>query len=616
MIDKSADFENERLLEVGRSGVLTLPANSDIDDILELIRTIFSGVSVHFSVITDSQQIEKFHVGKPLGNIERSQSICGHVVNNNRPMYIPDTSKKTALKKHPLVVKGPKIAFYAGAPVHGLHDMPLGTLCVIGKRPRDITSAEKKILESFSNMLARKIVPETASGQSGKLPDRIMAETKLCDELAKTLKKTRKKKTLKSALLYIRKLTPNNNNQFISSAAFQEVEQQILTRLSTFVTRITGFKAGFVGDEHYAVLMTGKFDQNNLNTIARRIHAVLGAPVKTRGGTVEPSNCIAAFLDQETINSAKEILDHCNTVVSRSRNTGKSVISVTKSEIVYSARLAAASTMIEDAIKKQTLSCHFQPVTNLQTMKLSGFEALMRWSEPVLGNFGAPDILDLCAQKGLQEQLDYSIFEIACNAAQKRQTIHKDGASIAINIDTNTLQSSRFVRTIKKILSRTKIDSNLIEIEITEHSLFQNHAAAIRNMEALIDMGITFALDDFGTGFSSLSHLQNLPFRKLKVDQTFVARVDDQKSLTLIQAMISAANLMGLETTGEGAETNKQVIVLRTLGCTNVQGYHISKPLPYKAFLDYTGMDFAPTVATPISPDLEVTEMNPAHASA
>jgi EAL domain-containing protein (putative c-di-GMP-specific phosphodiesterase class I) len=167
---------------------------------------------------------------------------------------------------------------------------------------------------------------------------------------------------------------------------------------------------------------------------------------------------------------------------------------------------------------------------------------------------------------GLNENLDYAVLEMALASAAQREVATGEKSRIAINIDVGSLVAPQFIRKAKKIIALSELNPELIEIELTEHSIIDDPKTVIQKMNQLIDIGVSFVLDDFGTGFSSLTHLHRLPVKKIKIDRSFVSKIGNEKSSTLIQSIISTARLLGMETTGEGAETHEHMVVLDALG--------------------------------------------------
>ncbi|MEQ9490127.1 MAG: EAL domain-containing protein [Alphaproteobacteria bacterium] len=582
--------EDERLLELNRTGVLDRPRDEDIDDILEMVREVLETDSCLFSIITENDQIEKFYAGRSIGNVPRSQSFCQYTVNSNTLFVVEDTFKDKRFNSLPMVKNGNGIRFYAGVPILALHDLPIGALCVVDSRKRDrLSETHAQVLNRAARLLRRRLVPEFSASLTSKLPVNVHGADSFLKACTDVFNKGRRTGGRPMAFFYCNDNRLANIEVSRQTSLLQEVESMLVERAGSISRQKLQIIAGVIDRGQFGFAFNANFDTETVEEMGVRIHAILNAPVMTSQGSINPKVSICVHVDDGTIGSIDEVMDFCRSVLSYKKLHEPGVVILTRAMIDQSNKLTAGRSAIKDAITQRKLSVVYQPIMTAEDGSLNGFEALVRWHHPVMGEFGAMEILELCAAEGLQADLDYTVIEMSCRAARLREDRCNDRARISVNVDTNTLGDETFARNIKRIVAKTGIDAALLELEITEHTVVRNHGAALAQMQALIDIGVTFVLDDFGTGYSSLTHLQQLPLTKLKIDRSFVENMGDDKTLTLVKALLSTARAMGLETTGEGVSTVAHKKRLKALGCTYLQGYLFDRPMVEEQFMTYRG---------------------------
>ena len=220
---------------------------------------------------------------------------------------------------------------------------------------------------------------------------------------------------------------------------------------------------------------------------------------------------------------------------------------------------------------------HYQPVVNLASKEISGFEALIRWNHPTRGLISPATFIPLAEEIGFIVPLGEWVIRQACaTAAQWPDNLH-----VAVNISAIQFRSPGLMQVIVSALAASGLAPTRLEIEITESVLLHNKEATLAVLHQLRALGIRIAMDDFGTGYSSLTYLQSFPFDKIKIDRSFVKNInEDSSSLTIVRAVAALANGMGMTATAEGVETAEQLHSIASEGCTEMQGFLFSKPLP------------------------------------
>jgi predicted signal transduction protein with EAL and GGDEF domain len=232
---------------------------------------------------------------------------------------------------------------------------------------------------------------------------------------------------------------------------------------------------------------------------------------------------------------------------------------------------------LRKALPAGEFELHYQPVVNLRTGTVSGFEALIRWNHPRAGQIPPATFIPLAEDTGFIVPLGEWVIRQAClTAARWPEHLH-----VAVNISAVQFRSAGLMQVIVGALAASGLKPTRLEIEITETVLLQDKDATLAILHQLRALGVRIAMDDFGTGYSSLTYLQCFPFDKIKIDRSFVKDITDNAgSLNIVRAVAAMANGMGMTATAEGVETTEQLDRITAEGCTEMQGYLFSRPLP------------------------------------
>jgi diguanylate cyclase (GGDEF)-like protein len=232
---------------------------------------------------------------------------------------------------------------------------------------------------------------------------------------------------------------------------------------------------------------------------------------------------------------------------------------------------------LRKALSAGEFELYYQPVVNLESNEISGFEALLRWNHPERGLVAPTTFIPLAEEIGLIVPLGEWVIRQACITAAQ----WPDHLQVAVNISAAQFRGSGLMQVIMNALATSGLHPTRLEIEITESVLLQDKEATLAVLHQLRALGVRIAMDDFGTGYSSLTYLQCFPFDKIKIDRSFVKDIaDNAGSLNIVRAVAALANGMGMAATAEGVETKEQLDKITAEGCTEMQGYLFSRPLP------------------------------------
>jgi EAL domain-containing protein (putative c-di-GMP-specific phosphodiesterase class I) len=232
---------------------------------------------------------------------------------------------------------------------------------------------------------------------------------------------------------------------------------------------------------------------------------------------------------------------------------------------------------LREAIERNALELHYQPIINLKDKAVSGFECLARWRHPVKGMVPPAVFIPVAEDSGLILPLSEWALRQACSAAVR----WPGDLKVSVNLSPVQFSAPNLVEVIERTLAETGLPASRLELEITERILMDKTANTLDMLRRLKELGIRIALDDFGTGYSSLSYLRSFPFDKIKIDRAFISDFPSgTEHVVIVQAVVSIARALGMSSTAEGVETSAQQEFLTALGCTEAQGYLFSPPVP------------------------------------
>ena len=339
-----------------------------------------------------------------------------------------------------------------------------------------------------------------------------------------------------------------------------------------------------LGGDEFVVLCEDVRSKDDVTVIADRILASLSQPFALAGGEAYISCSIGIALASADGRDAEELLGDADMAMYRAKERGKGVYDVfdetMRAQLVQ--RLSSERAL-RRALDGSALHVVYQPIVDLSTTQMVGVEALVRWDDPDRGPVSPLEFIPLAEETGLIGLVGHTVLREACRHLAKWQ--HRLPAdtsfTMAVNLSIRQLEQPRFVDDLAAVLADAGVAPASLTLEITETVFTQDAEAIIRRLWAVRELGVGLALDDFGTGYSSLDRLRDMPVQKLKIDKSFIDEVDTRPGGTaLLAAIIAMAHSLGLSAVAEGVEHEAQLANLGRLGCDEVQGYLLSRPVP------------------------------------
>ena len=247
--------------------------------------------------------------------------------------------------------------------------------------------------------------------------------------------------------------------------------------------------------------------------------------------------------------------------------------------LFQSAKKVDMETDLRKALEREEFELHFQPKFNLATGKLAGMESLLRWCHPEKGWVPTMEFILAAEENRLIIPIGEWVLKTACQQIKQWQLMGLDPLNVAVNLSGHQFNQDQLVQKVEKQVVQSGIDPRFLELELTETILMENSHSAISRLKTLNEFGLRLSIDDFGTGFSSLKYLKDMPIHSLKIDQTFVHEYQQKTNSSIIQAVVSLARNLELQTIAEGVETEGQLGFLKETGCDLAQGIMLSPVL-------------------------------------
>lgn len=396
----------------------------------------------------------------------------------------------------------------------------------------------------------------------------------LTDRLTNALLQTGRNESGRCAILSLDLDRFRTVNESFDHNAGDAMLREIAGRLSRLV-EAGDIVARFSGDEF--VLLQIDPDQPAAATrLAERVIEAIARPFEVGAETVLMQGSIGIAL-QGSNETESDLLKNADAALERAKADGGGTFRFFEADMDLRMReRRALESDFRGAIGTCQLSLAYQPQFASWSGALVGFEVLLRWQHPVRGLVSPVDFIPIAEATRLIIPLGLHVLE---EAAREAATWPRP-LRLGVNLSPVQFRSGELAAQIAGILARTGLAPGRLEIELTETLLVEDHAQAIATLRALKNLGLQLALDDFGTGYSSLSYLQQFPFDKIKIDQSFVQALGRESSaLSLVQAILAMGQSLGMRVIAEGVETDAQLQILRELGCAEIQGFLLGRPV-------------------------------------
>ena len=343
---------------------------------------------------------------------------------------------------------------------------------------------------------------------------------------------------------------------------------------------------GRVSGDEFAIVQCPIASPEEAMAVAARIVEVVQEPFTLMGHQVMIGTTIGVAMSPQDGIDGEMLLRNADLALYKAKQDRRGTYKFFEADM--NSRLQSRRELelaLRNAIQNGEFEVYYQPLLNLEHNEVCSFEALIRWNKPGAGVVSPAEFIPLAEETGLINQIGEWVMREACREAAS----WPDHIMVSVNLSSVQFKNRTLVQMIMSALAASGLAPSRLELEITESILVQDSDSALDMLQSLRRLGVKIALDDFGTGYSSLSYLQSFPFDKIKIDRSFIKDLEcgNQNALAIVSAVVQLGSSLGMATTAEGVETADQLEIVRSRGCTEIQGYLLSPPKPAQQIMQF-----------------------------
>jgi len=500
-----------------------------------------------------------------------------------KPVIVPDIAKEPALREQAPILLNLKLKACWSVPILSAGGVALGVFALYYREKREPSPAELELLEMASRLatvaieqrlLHDKLAYQARHDALTGLPNRYMFE----DWLRQALAEARRQDWL-VAVLFIDLDRFKQINDTLGHSVGDMLLKQVSRRFEKCLRKSDSL-ARMGGDEFTLVLSELKEPQDALR-VAHKLLTSLEAPFQVEAYELFLTASIGISVYPRDGRDAATLQRNADSAMYRAKNRGKNSFQFFTPDMGAAAleRLEIENGL-RRAVENSELQLYYQPQVEMNG-RIAGLEALLVWNHPKLGIIPPAQFIPVAEESGMIVPIGAWVLGEACRQNAAWQNSGYQPLKVAVNVSPMQFARADFVETVAQALARGGLDPALLELELTESVVMRDIEESGRQMDRLRALGVSISIDDFGTGYSSLSYLRRLPIDTLKIDQSFLKELEtDSNTMPLVQAIVALAHGLGLCVVAEGVETEKQLEVLRAVGCDKVQGFLLGGPLP------------------------------------
>jgi len=432
------------------------------------------------------------------------------------------------------------------------------------------------------------------------LPNRLL----FIDRLGRLIKHSKRRKDHLFAVLFLDldgfKMINDSLGHLVGDQLLVGVASRLekCLRSSDTVARLgETFTVARLGGDEFTILLDDIKDPTDANRAAERLMKSLAPPFLLAGKEVFTSISIGIALSNTAYDQPEDMLRDADTAMYRAKSLGKARYEVFDADMRASvmARLQL-ETDLRRALERNEFRNFYQPIVVLDSGRIVGFEALLRWQHPTRGMIGPEEFIFVAEETGLIRELGWWSLREACRQMSNWRSRSGDylDLTMSVNISAKQLLQQHLVEDMGKLLRDTALPPEVLKLEITESAVMADPTAAAEMLQQIKSLGVRLAIDDFGTGYSSLSYLHRFPLDTLKIDRSFISGGGEGgDGMEIARTIMPMAKNLRLDVVAEGVETLEQVALLKKLQCKYAQGYYFSKPLAPEEVTPLLAEDFA-----------------------
>ena len=447
---------------------------------------------------------------------------------------------------------------------------------------KQLETANQRLKQEINERkrMEQQLVHDALHDSLTQLPNRAFLEEKI----KLTIAHAKQNPGYKYALLFI----DLDRFKTINDSLGHKIGDSLLVEVSKLLQsclRENDFVARLGGDE-FVILLNGISSWQDATIISDRIQHELRLPFELEGQNIFTSASIGIAFNSIEYDNASDLMRNADIAMYRAKENGKARYTIFDQTMYDENRkLVELENNLREALARNELVLHYQPIMSLDSNSLVGFEALIRWHHPRLGCISPVEFIPIAEDTGLIIEIGEWLLKEACQQLQTWQQqfaliSQTNNLKMSVNLASQQLQEPDFIKKLDQILLETGLDGNCLRLEITESVLIEPEGNVQKTLREIKNRNIKLSIDDFGTGYSCLSYLRRFPIDNLKIDRSFIEQMNfDAESFEIVRVIIAFAKTLGMSTISEGVETLRQLNQLKGLGCDFGQGFWFSKPL-------------------------------------
>ncbi|MBT3189954.1 MAG: EAL domain-containing protein [Anaerolineae bacterium] len=453
-----------------------------------------------------------------------------------------------------------------------------------GKTILNDTGIPIRTVGSHSNITSRKEAEKQLQYDSlhdalTDLPNRIL----LLDRLQRAIRFSERDGIYQYAVLFLDLDNFKDINDTLGHDTGDQILVECASRIKSCARNVDTVSR--LGGDEFVILLEGIDDDYSPIGIAQRISDELALPFKILQTEIRLTTSIGIVFGNSTYTTANALLRDSDIAMYQAKGAGRAKYEIfdPKMRQKITERIKAERELAQ-AIQNHDFKLTFQPIVSLETGHMLGLEALVRWHHPQRGIIQPDDFIPIAEETGLILEIGNWVLEEACNQLVAWDQIFPQAKqlSISVNISGQQITNPGFFDLIVSILQKTKLEPNRLHLEITENTIVEDVEQTLHTITKISSLGVELHLDDFGTGYSSIAYLHRFPVKALKIDKSFIARLEHQENgngHALVRGIINLANTLNLDVIAEGIEYSEQFTFLKELNCGQGQGFYASKPV-------------------------------------
>ncbi len=368
--------------------------------------------------------------------------------------------------------------------------------------------------------------------------------------------------------------------KLVNDALGHPIGDRLLTGVAERLQSLMNEKdmCGRLGGDEFGVVVRDASDTAKLQRLARNIIETLSKPYEVDHHTLYIGASVGTAIGPRDGASVEMLMRSADLALYRSKDEGGGAHSSYEPQLYAQAQERRdLEIALREALEKNQFHIHYQPVVCADGSAIEGFEALLRWQHPELGNVDPARFVPVAEEARLIGPIGEWVLRSACEEAMR----WPETLRISVNVSAEQLTNPNFLSVVISSLAHSRLPADRLELEVTESVFIREGTNAVAVLEQLMTLGIRLAIDDFGTGYSSLGYLSKIKFSTIKIDRSFVqnATRNVPEALAIIRAVVALADSLGMTTTAEGVETDSEYQLVRRLGCRKVQGYLFGRPM-------------------------------------